>query len=159
MVSMLRRLRASLFRFSLYLLADHPPTTEKPKKSRGFLRSGVHACRGLIFLFMTERNFRLECYVAVFALALGLVLRISALEWALIIFNIAFVLSSEAKNTAVEMVTDLHVKAYDYNAKGLKDVSSGSVLLASLSAAATGFLIFGPRLIALVAALFQNGGV
>lgn len=110
-----------------------------------------HALRGLLFAFINERNFRRECAAALFAFALGILLRIDRIEWLIIILNIVLVLALEAHNTAMELTTDLISREYDYNIKGSKDASSGAVLLASFGAFISGLFIFGPRLLSLAA--------
>lgn len=146
---MFRRTRSAVFRLALKLLADGKSTGGVPGKNRTFSKSLRRALSGILFTFLNERNFRFECAAAALAVIAALAFRISRLEWALLWLNIFFVLAMEAKNTSLELTTDIATKEYDYGAKSSKDASSGSVLLAALSAAVTGLLIFGPRLVAL----------
>ncbi len=144
---MFRRSRAAAFRLALKLLADGKTSDGVPGKNRTFTRSLKRALSGILFTFLAERNFRFECAAAVLAVAAGLAFRISRLEWALLWLNVFFVLSMEARNTSLELTTDIATREYDYGAKSSKDASSGSVLLAAFSSGVTGLLIFGPRLV------------
>lgn len=143
---MVRYLRAVAFRIGLKLLADGKSEKGRPGKNRSFERSLKNALRGLLLTFAVERNFRFECFIALLALALGFAFDIDRLEWAVILTNVFFVLSLEAKNTSTEMTVDLATAEFDYDAKSSKDASSGAVLLAAFSSLVSGGLIFGPRL-------------
>jgi undecaprenol kinase len=147
---MLRKLHAVAFRLALKLLADGKSTDGAPGKNLDLSRSLKNALRGILFTFINERNFRFECAAAVLVVAAGIAFRISRLEWALMSTNIFFVLALEAKNTSMEMTTNIATSEYDYGAKGSKDASSGGVLLAALSSVVTGLLIFGPRLLTFI---------
>jgi len=143
---MLRRFRARLFRSAIDLLSDGTSVSGAPGKNRSFGRSLRHALRGILFIALNERNFRIELCFALAAVLLGVVLRIEPTEWAILATNIFLVLALEAKNTSLELTTDIATKEYDYNAKGSKDASSGGVLLAAIGSAIVGLIIFAPRL-------------
>ncbi|GAB1482974.1 hypothetical protein MASR2M78_17900 [Treponema sp.] len=147
---MLRKSRAAAFRMAIRLLSDTRSTRGVPSKNRRFSRSLKNALRGLLFIFINERNFRIECGFALLAILAGILLGISSIEWAIISTNIFFVLALEAKNTAIEMITNIAAKEYDYGAKAAKDSSSGAVLLASTSSLFTSLFIFGPRIFSYV---------
>ena len=84
------------------------------------------------------------CIIAVF---LGILLKISILEWLWIILAIFFVMISEFANTVAEALTDLIVKNnYDPIAKRIKDVSAGSVLMSAIFAVIVGALISLPKI-------------
>ena len=149
-MSTLRRARAVLFRQALRLLADGSSSNGVPGKNRRFSRSFKNALRGILFTFINERNFRFEALMAVLAVIAGLAFGIDRLEWAIILTNVFLVLALEAKNTSLELTTNIATREYDYGAKGSKDASSGAVLLASASSVLAGLFIFAPRIFALV---------
>ncbi len=78
--------------------------------------------------------------------ALGLWLRISRTEWAVIIFTIALVLILEGLNTAVEAAIDLASPEIHPRAKAAKDLAAGMVLIAAMASVGVGLLILGPPL-------------
>jgi len=56
------------------------------------------------------------------------------------------VISMEMMNTAIERTVNLVTEDVHPLAKQAKDVAAGAVLVASLGAAVTALIIFGPRL-------------
>jgi diacylglycerol kinase len=58
---------------------------------------------------------------------------------------IGFVLVAECFNTAIEFDIDLTSPDYHPYAKYTKDVAAGAVLIASISAAIVGLIIFVPK--------------
>ena len=84
---------------------------------------------------------------AVAAIISGLIFRISAIEWLLLLLSIFLVIAFEIMNSAVENVVDL---ASDYHfsmrAKNAKDMAAGAVLMVSVFAVITGLIIFLPKL-------------
>ncbi|MBC7234992.1 MAG: diacylglycerol kinase family protein [Chloroflexi bacterium] len=117
------------------------------RQSRGRLvDSFAYAFEGLRYCFLAERNVRIHLAIAVAVLALSLWLRISVLEWALIIVAIALVFAGEMLNTVVEMTVDLITLEDRPLAKCAKDVAAGAILVAAIAAAIIGFLVLGPHL-------------
>lgn len=99
--------------------------------------------------FTRERNSRIEMAAGAAAIALGAVLRLPRVEWAILLLTIFLVLGLEALNCAVERVVDLASPGRHELARQAKDLAAGAVLLASIGAVAVGGLLFIPRLIAL----------
>ena len=114
--------------------------------SRKFVRSFYFAFAGVWFLLRTQRNARVELAIGIMACALGGWLRISRVEWAVVVFTIALVLILEGLNTAVECAIDLASPNIHPLAKAAKDLAAGMVLIASIASVAVGFLILGPPL-------------
>ena len=99
--------------------------------------------------FSRERNSRVQMTAGVVAVALGFGLRVSRLEWALLVLTIATVLGLEAVNCAVERVVDLASPGHHELAGQAKDLAAGAVLIASVGATVIGGLVFVPRIVAL----------
>ena len=110
-----------------------------------------YASAGLRLFFATQRNARIQAALGGVALALAAAVRLSRVEWAVLVLVIALVLILEAVNTALEALVDLATAEYHPLAKQAKDLAAGAVWLASLAALAVGALLFGPRLWALAA--------
>ena len=66
------------------------------------VRSFRFAFAGLAYLLRTQRNARIHVIVGSAACGLAVWLRISRVEWAVLVFTIALVLILEGLNTAVE---------------------------------------------------------
>ena len=111
------------------------------------LRSFGYAFEGLATLVRTQPNFGVHLVAACAALALGVVLRLSLPELALIILIAGVVLVVESLNTALETLCDL-VSPEDHPlVKKAKDISAAAVLIAALAAVTIALLLFLPRLI------------
>lgn len=108
------------------------------------------AGRGVIVLLRTQANARIHAVAAVAVIVAGCVFHISAGEWCAIVGAIGFVFAMEAINTAVEAVVDLASPEVHPLAERAKDVAAGAVLIAAITAAIIGLLVFGPRLLAVL---------
>ncbi len=112
------------------------------------LRSFRYAWAGVQYAFQTQRNFRIHTAVAVTAIALGGILKLSPVELAVIILTIAFVMGLELINTALEAVVDLTVgKEYHDLARIAKDCAAGAVLLGATAALAIAVALILPPLV------------
>ena len=81
------------------------------------------------------------------ALGLGLALRLSPPEMALIVLTVGTVLVVEAVNTCLETMCDLVSPTYHPLVKKCKDVSAAAVLISALAAVGVAALLFLPRLL------------
>jgi diacylglycerol kinase len=115
--------------------------------SSGFLRGFSFAGQGVWHVVRTQRNMRVHLLAASAAVAAGLVLRISAVDWACVLAVIGLVLTAEVLNTVVEALVDLCTGEFHPLAKIAKDAAAGAVLIASAAAAGVGIAVFLPRLL------------
>ena len=109
-------------------------------------RSFGFALAGLGHLLRTQRNFRIEIVVGIFAVAFGVRLGLAPGEWAALATVIALVLILEGLNTSLELTVDLASPAVHPKAKVAKDIAAGMVLVAALASVAVGIALFLPRL-------------
>jgi diacylglycerol kinase len=114
--------------------------------STKILRSFYFAFAGLAYLFRTQRNARIHLVLGTGACGVAFWLRISRVEWAVLVFTIALVLILEGLNTAVEAAIDLASPKVHPLAKAAKDLAAGMVLIAAIASVAVGLLILGPPL-------------
>lgn len=126
------------------------PTIARPPRVRRVLRSFGYAAEGLVSMVRTQPNFVMHLGAAVGVLAVALALRVSAIEAAVLILTIAFVLVLECVNTALETLCDLVSPAYHPLVKRAKDVSAAGVLVGAAAAVLIGALVLGPHLAAVV---------
>lgn len=115
-------------------------------QSQNLLEAFRCAFSGLWYTLRTQRNMRVHILVASAVLMLGLWLRLSASQWAILAATSGLVLVSEITNTVVEGVVDLVCPDYHPLAKTVKDAMAGAVVLASMIAVIVGLLILGPPL-------------
>lgn len=104
-----------------------------------------YAFTGIFDLFKSQPNARIHLFVTFFVLFFGWYFQISTTEWSLSIFAIAFVLSAEAANTALEYLTDLVSPDYNILAGKAKDAAAAAVLIAAIGASIVGLIIFLPK--------------
>lgn len=110
------------------------------------IRSFGYAFKGIGYAYTTQLNFRIHSGATFVAVALGLFLKIAAVEWLWIALSIALVIITEMLNTALELLTDLASPEYNTKAGHVKDVSAGCVVIAAAFAVITGGIIFLPKL-------------
>ncbi|MBI2338253.1 diacylglycerol kinase family protein, partial [Candidatus Daviesbacteria bacterium] len=77
----------------------------------------------------------------------SLILNISRDDWLTIIFLIGFVISLELTNTAIEAIVDAFTDKEHPGAKLAKDISAGAVLIAAITSAILGIIIFLPYIV------------
>ena len=127
-------------------LPQHEPTSAWSK----FIASFAYAFHGLWYALRTQRNARVHVIVALVAVILGIALRISPIEFALIFVAITGVFVSEMFNTVLELCVDLASPEYHPLAKIAKDVAAGAVLISAILSIIIALFIFGPHLLALL---------
>lgn len=109
------------------------------------LTSFRHAGRG-VWLLLAQPNARIHLAAAVGVIVLGLALRVTAGDWALLILAITAVLAAEAINTALERVVDLVSPQWSSLARDAKDLAAACVLITAIGAACVGLAVFLPYL-------------
>jgi diacylglycerol kinase len=115
-------------------------------RNRNIIDSFRHAFSGLWYALRTQRNTRIHLTIAAIVIALGIWLGLSFTEWAVLVLTIGFVLVSEMLNTVAEALVDLVSPEYHPQAKIVKDVAAGVVLLGAIIAVLVGLLVLGPLL-------------
>ena len=114
------------------------------------LRSFKYAFAGIRYLFTTQPNARIHLFATIFVIVLGIFLKISAIEWAILCITIGAVLAAEAFNTSIEALTDLASPDQHPLAGAAKDAAAGAVLITAIAAVATGVFILGPKLLGII---------
>lgn len=114
------------------------------------LKSTTHAWRGLGIFIRSTHNSWVHIFFSILAIYLGFVLKISNIEWVMIVFAIGFVIVTEALNTAFEIDIDLTSPTYHPYARDTKDVAAGAVLVSVLVAGIVGLIVFLPKVIILI---------
>ncbi|HVB72863.1 MAG TPA: diacylglycerol kinase family protein [Ktedonobacteraceae bacterium] len=123
-----------------------PPIQPQKSGVAKFIAGFGFAFSGLWYAIRTQINMKAHLFIAIMAVALGIVLHISAVEYAIIFLTIAGVLVAEMFNTVIERCVDLASPTYHPLAKTAKDVAAGAVLLSAVMAIIIALFIFGPHL-------------
>lgn len=113
-------------------------------------KSFNHAFRGVGIVFKTGHNFWVHLFITAFVLVLGFLLKISHIEWAILVLSVGSVLVAETFNTAVEIDIDLTSPDHHPYARDTKDVAAGAVLICAIIATITGLIIFLPKIIGFI---------
>ncbi|HEU0050878.1 MAG TPA: diacylglycerol kinase family protein [Patescibacteria group bacterium] len=114
-------------------------------KGTDFFRSFRHAARGFSYAFHMERNFRVQCIIAVLVLIALFLVPLAIWERVILLSMIMTVLVLELLNTGIERLIDLLKPRLDEYVKDVKDVMAAAVLLASIFAVIIGVVIFWPH--------------
>lgn len=115
-------------------------------KSRSLIVSFRASAAGFFYALRGERNMRLHALAATLAVLLAGYLGFSLTEWVLLVVVIGFVLALELINTTVERILDTLIAEHHPGVKVIKDVMAAAVLVAALTAAAAGALLFIPKI-------------
>ncbi len=135
---------------------SEPPASKLPRHSSPqgewakFVAGFGYAFSGLWYALRTQRNARVHGVIAILAIVTGIILRISAVEFAIVFIAITGVFIAEMFNTVIEICVDLTSPGYHPLAKIAKDVSAGAVLTSAILAIIIGLCTFGPHLWALL---------
>ena len=120
------------------------------KKKRTFIDSIKNCLDGINYTITHENNFKREMILGIIAVILSAVLKISILEWVIVLLLINFVLVCELINTALEKAVDLYTKEFNETAKIVKDVAGATVLVMCIFSAIIGAIIFIPKILVLI---------
>jgi diacylglycerol kinase len=118
------------------------PQSDLAKFFAGF----KYALNGLWYALRTQRNARVHVSIAILAILAGIVLHISAVEFAMVFVAITGVFITEMFNTVFELCIDIASPDYHPLAKIAKDVAAGAVLLSAMLAVVIGLFVFVPHI-------------
>lgn len=110
------------------------------------IKSFRDAIRGILFIFKTQRNFRIQFVCFILAVGFAFILQLKLAEIAIVVFAGGLVMVGEMVNTGLERLVDLINPEYHPFARDIKDISAGVVLVASILAVIIGIIIFIPAL-------------
>lgn len=117
------------------------------EKSKKLINSFKYAIQGILSSFKTERNMKIHVLAMAIVIALGIFLKLSKIEWCIIIITIVMVISAELFNTAIETVVDMVSPQKNPQAKLAKDIAAGAVLTLAIGAVIVGAIIFIPKIV------------
>lgn len=118
----------------------------KMKKKKNIINSFKYAFEGIFSGLKTERNLKIHFSIMILVIILGIILKISKVEWMICIILFGLVISLELVNTAIENTVDLITEEKNPKAKISKDVAAGAVLVSAISSFIIGLIIFIPKI-------------
>ena len=98
----------------------------------------------MVSAFKEEKNFQIQCFIAVAVFTATMVFDLNASEKSIIILTILVVLSLELINSQIEKFLDLIEPNHHPRVKIIKDFSAGAVLISVIGSIIIGLLIFTP---------------
>jgi len=110
------------------------------------LKSFGYAARGFIYIVRYEHNARIHLFISGVVLIMGFLLHIKRVEWVLVLLCMGLVIAAEMINTTIEKLSDIVSPQKSEQIRVIKDISAAVVLLSSLIAFISGFIIFVPYL-------------
>ncbi len=115
-------------------------------QSRSFKRSITYALNGVRLAFRSQRNFRKHLLIALLTLSVAFLIKVSVVEFCLILFSNCLVLVVEMLNSVVEFVIDAYYKnKWAKLAKLAKDIAAGAVLISATVSATIFFIILASK--------------
>lgn len=97
--------------------------------------------------FDREQNLLIHIIATVFVTIFGIIFKLQLYEWLLVYTMVAFVITSELINSAIELVVDLYTSKFHPLAMVAKDVAAGAVVISAFTAICVGVYVFLPKII------------
>ena len=116
-------------------------------------KSFGYAFKGIDDVIKHEPNVKIHVMVAILVVIMAFILKVSIIEWIILVLLIGAVLAAETINTTIENLVDMYTKEYDEKAKIVKDTAAGTVLILAITSAIIGLIIFIPKIIYLLESL------
>lgn len=115
--------------------------------TRGRIFSFKYAFSGLRYVVRSQRNAWIHAAITIAVLILAVLLKISLVEWGILLLAIGLVWTAEIFNTALEAVVDLASPDTHPLAKIAKDTSAAAVLFSAIISVLIGLVILLPPLV------------
>ena len=120
---------------------------KRPFSLRARLQSLQHAWRGIDSIIKEEHNARIHLFFTVLVVGCGIAFVVTITEWLFLVFAIGLVWVTELLNTCIERLCDFIEPNENTSIGKIKDFAAGSVLVAAITSAIIGLIIFVPKLI------------
>lgn len=106
-----------------------------------------HAVDGLMWALQTQPNYKIHLILSALSLTGAVVLKISYIEFLIIIFLITVGLVIETLNTGLEQTTDAIDRKIREDIKIAKDVAAAAMLLYAVGSFVIAAIIFVPKIL------------
>ncbi|AOG60625.1 diacylglycerol kinase [Spiroplasma helicoides] len=114
-----------------------------------------NAARGIFTAFKEESTLIVYIFVIIFCIGFGIWLRLTEVQWAVVILTIGVLLGFEFVNTSIENFVDLLSFEYNIQAKKIKDICAAASIINAVFSVGIGFLIYLQPFIEKVKELFN----
>jgi diacylglycerol kinase (ATP) len=119
-----------------------------PKRSGSWnaMKSAYHAFSGLMWIAPRTPSLRLAIAFVIALAVVGILLRLSGIEIALLVLSGTLLLAVETLNTAIEMLCDFVQPQPDPRIGKVKDVSAGATAVTEIGAAIMAAVLLWPHI-------------
>ncbi|NLC05574.1 MAG: diacylglycerol kinase family protein [Erysipelothrix sp.] len=100
-----------------------------------------HSFNGLKVLLKEDRSIQGHLIISIVVITVFLYLRISLLDWLIVLNAMTLVIVSEVLNSSIETLSDVVSPHLDEKIRKVKDIAAAAVLIASLYALIVGILL------------------
>ena len=107
-----------------------------------YIKSFINALNGIKYAIKYEHNFIIIITAIIITCILGIIFKITNIEWCIIIICFGLVFGCELINSALEATVDLVTIERKPLAKIAKDCASGATLIFSIMSLIIGIIIF-----------------
>jgi diacylglycerol kinase len=125
------------------------PLPRRPRGPRRWRDKFREAARGVKLGVRGHSSFSVHFFFAALAVTASAVLGLDVWEWCLVLLCVGGVITTELLNSAVETLFHGLDDDSKGRTKGCLDIAAGAVLIASVTAAVVGTLVFGRKLLVL----------
>lgn len=140
-----------LYKRALFEPSDYAFKKTRMKQQRFSIKKRIRsfgfALNGLKTLIREEHNSRIHLLATICVVFAGIFLKISAIEWIVIVFAIGFVITLEIVNAAIENIVDFISPGRNDMIKKIKDLSAAGVLVSTITALIIGLIVFLPKIL------------
>lgn len=119
--------------------------SKKALSPKRLIKSFGYAFNGIKILVREEQNYIVHLTASCLVVIMGMIFKINAIEWIVLILAIQVVLTLETINTAIENLADFVTTERSNKIMRIKDLAAAGVLIAAMTAAAIGLIIFLPK--------------
>jgi diacylglycerol kinase len=110
------------------------------------------AFRGLRVGVVRQNSFLVHLPIALAVLAAAFLLRVTPGQWCALVLSITVVFAAELSNTALEHLARAVSEEYHPEIRDALDTAAAAVLVAAVGSVVVGVIVFGPPLLAILAA-------
>ena len=121
----------------------------KAKKNNNVLESFKIGFIGVFDTIKKERNIKIGLFITLFLVIISIFLKLSIVEWSIVILTSGLVITLEFINTALEYTVDMAMPDIHPLAKLSKDTMAGAVVFMVVIAFIIGLFIYVPKIVGL----------
>ena len=117
-----------------------------PPTNRGWINKFADAFSGLALGVRGQSSFHVHFVMTAAVMAVAAYVRVTTIEWCLLVLCITLVLTAEMFNSALEYLARAIDREHNPDLGAALDIGSAAVLVASFGAVAIGVMVLGLRL-------------